>query len=191
MAPNQKKKQSEEEFLRSLAKKKVIRRTALQIHFIVYIFVNILLTFINLINSNYFWSLWSIVGWGVGLVFHSFAYFNPKGNGMIWHAFSYCVVNALLIFIYFFTTPNIYPWYLWPLGLWGIGLCSHFIVYIIGKPRRGEDSSKSWINRKIDKEMKKLYPIQISEEKLKLCPKCGTEDHDGESFCARCGAEFI
>ena len=180
---------SEEEFLRRLAKKRVISRTAIQIHATAYVFINILLVIINYLTPpTYLWSLWAIVGWGVGLAYHGFAYFNSKGSGMVWHAFSYVIVNCLLIFIFLFTNITTYPWFFWPLGLWAVGLASHFVVWKIRKPLRGEDPSKSWIDRRIDKELRKIS--QTKKDHLVICPKCGTKDKEGTSFCARCGNQL-
>lgn len=180
---------SEEVFLRKLARKRVLRRTGIQIHGTSYVFVNVLLLIINYLTPpTYFWSLWAIVGWGAGLAFHGFAYFNPKGSGMSWHAFSFVIVNCLLFFIFVFTEATTYPWFLWPFGAWSVGLLSHFVVWKVRKPRNGEDASKSWIERKIDKELRKVS--HSDDIPKKICTKCGTEDLEGATFCARCGNQL-
>jgi hypothetical protein len=39
---------------------------------------------------------------------------------------SYLVVNAVLVVIWALTGRG-YPWFLWPLGIWGVFILSHFL----------------------------------------------------------------
>ncbi len=47
------------------------------------------------------------------------------------HLVSYVVVNGLLVGIYLFTCLAVgglyYPWFIWPMAGWGIGLVFHFL----------------------------------------------------------------
>jgi 2TM domain len=50
---------------------------------------------------------------------------------------SYIVVNALLMGVYFFTGPlpgyYTYPWFIWVMMAWGVGLVFHFLgVFVFG-----------------------------------------------------------
>ena len=42
------------------------------------------------------------------------------------HLIVYIGVNALLICLWLFVTGRGFPWFLFPLGGWGIGLVSHY-----------------------------------------------------------------
>jgi len=46
--------------------------------------------------------------------------------GFYIHFTVYCAVNAMLFFIWFFATKG-FPWFLFPLGGWGIGILFHFL----------------------------------------------------------------
>ena len=45
--------------------------------------------------------------------------------GFMAHLTSYLMVNALLVGIYVLTTFGGYPWFIWPIFGWGIGLAAH------------------------------------------------------------------
>jgi len=40
-------------------------------HLIAYVIVNGFLSIMSLITSDYFWAIWPILGWGIGLAFHA------------------------------------------------------------------------------------------------------------------------
>ena len=42
------------------------------------------------------------------------------------HLIVYLSVNALLVCLWLFVTGRGFPWFLFPLGGWGIGLISHY-----------------------------------------------------------------
>lgn len=56
--------------------------------------------------------------------------------GFYSHLTSYVIVNGFLIAIYMFTTPGGYPWFIWPMLGWGIGLAFHFVA-VFGVGGRG------------------------------------------------------
>lgn len=60
-----------------------------------------------------------------------------------WHLASYVLVNGLLIVIYLITGPlpgfYTYPWFVWPMAGWGIGLMFNFLaVFVFGGTRSDE-----------------------------------------------------
>jgi hypothetical protein len=66
------------------------------------------------------------------------------------HLVVYIVINLLLVGIWYITGAN-FPWFLFPLGAWGIGLFFHwYSVYI-------EDGlfGREWEDRKVAKLMAK------------------------------------
>jgi len=52
-------------------------------------------------------------------------------RGFYTHLVSYLVVNIMLIIIWAFPAGGGYPWFLWPLGGWGIGLIIHFFQVFV------------------------------------------------------------
>jgi len=66
------------------------------------------------------------------------------------HLAAYIVVNAGLILIWWITSGG-YPWFVWPLGGWGIGIAFHFLgVFVLPSHQGG------WEQREICKEMERL-----------------------------------
>ena len=49
-------------------------------------------------------------------------------KAVIWHIIIFVVINALLCFIYYLTTPGGYFWPKWSLFGWGLGLIVHIVV---------------------------------------------------------------
>lgn len=77
-----------------------------------------------------------------------------------WHLASYVLVNGLLIIIYLVTGPlpgfYTYPWFIWPMFGWGIGLLFHFLGTFVFSNVSSEDSRR----RMIEEEMRRMgaYP---------------------------------
>jgi hypothetical protein len=72
-------------------------------------------------------------------------------KGFFSHLATYIVVNAALMVIWSVTSGQGYPWFVWPLGGWGIGLVFHFIgVFVLPSHQGG------WEQREIKKEMERL-----------------------------------
>lgn len=64
------------------AKKAVEERFGFYVHLTAYILVNSFFVFLSLKNGHYFWAIWPIAGWGIGLMFHGisvFGFFNNTG----------------------------------------------------------------------------------------------------------------
>ena len=61
----------------------------------------------------------------------------------------YLIVNALLVLIWAATGRG-YPWFLWVLGFWGLGVISHFLgVFVFSK-------QTNWERGQVEKEMERL-----------------------------------
>lgn len=72
-------------------------------------------------------------------------------KGFFTHLAVYVLVNILLIIIWAFPAGGGYPWFLWPLGGWGIGILFHFLdVFVFSQ------KTTDWEKRQIDKEMERL-----------------------------------
>lgn len=58
------------------AKERVEEIKGFYIHLITYILVNAVLVVINLLTSpEYYWFIWPLMGWGVGLIIHAISVF--------------------------------------------------------------------------------------------------------------------
>jgi hypothetical protein len=70
-------------------------------------------------------------------------------KGFYTHLASYIVVNAMLVIIWALTGHG-YPWFIWPLAGWGIGLVFHFLgVFAFNK-------GTAWESKEIEKEVERL-----------------------------------
>ena len=75
-------------------------------------------------------------------------------KGFYTHLIVYICVNILLVLIWFFTGAD-FPWFVFPLGGWGIGLLFHFLgVFVFSR------SGSAWEIREIEKEMERLKKNQ-------------------------------
>ncbi len=80
--------------------------------------------------------------------------------GFYWHLASYVLVNGLLIMIYLVTGPipgfYVYPWFVWSMFGWGIGLLFHFVGVFVFSNVSSEDNKR----RMIEEEMRRMgaYP---------------------------------
>lgn len=65
------------------------------------------------------------------------------------HLLTYIVVNTAIFLIWMMSGAG-YPWFIWPLFGWGIGLTFHFLsVWVF-------DRQTDWERREIDREMNRL-----------------------------------
>jgi len=65
------------------------------------------------------------------------------------HLVVYLGVNALLVCLWLFVTGRGFPWFVFPLGGWGIGLIAHFVSTTA---RRDVDKTRSArVEREADK----------------------------------------
>ena len=72
-------------------------------------------------------------------------------KGFYSHLASYCIVNTALFLLWRFAAGGGYPWFLWPLGGWGIGLAFHFVNVFVLPTQRG-----GWEQREIAKDIERL-----------------------------------
>ena len=73
-------------------------------------------------------------------------------KGFFIHLLMYVVINAFLVFIWWMTTGGDgYPWFLWVLGGWGIGVIANAIAVFVG-PKHGSE----WESREMEKEMERM-----------------------------------
>jgi hypothetical protein len=71
-------------------------------------------------------------------------------KGFFVHLAVYILVNIMLVIIWAFPAGGGYPWFIWPLGGWGIGLLFHFLgVFVFSR-------KTDWDRREIEKEVERL-----------------------------------
>ncbi|MDY6793826.1 MAG: 2TM domain-containing protein [Actinomycetota bacterium] len=68
---------------------------------------------------------------------------------LLQHLGIYIAVNAFLVVVWALSGVG-YPWFLWPLAAWGMGLTIHIISYFIGSEK---DTSRQ---RMVEKEMERI-----------------------------------
>ncbi len=71
--------------------------------------------------------------------------------GFFWHLAAYLVVNGFLFLIWLFTGLG-YPWFIWPVLGWGIGLFFHFLNVFVFGTRVVEDYTRRMIEEEVRKE---------------------------------------
>jgi hypothetical protein len=161
-----------EESLRKIAEQKINFKYSVMIHAAAFILVNALLLFINLLSTpGYYWVLYPLLGWNIGLDLHIIAYilyargvYPTAKRGVIFHIFSYLAVMLLLFAIDMHIMDNLQfifaniIWAYYPAVFWGFGLVVHIAFYrIYGRGDISEDGAV--VSRKdklIEKEMQKM-----------------------------------
>lgn len=129
------------EGLRKESKRGSVRKAALRFHIGTYLIVNGFLALIwALAGGGYPWFLWAVLGWGILLAMHILAYWSwnfnvargvrlrPAMVGLLYHTGAYVIVNSVLVLIWALAGGG-YPWFLWALVGWGIGLAIHAFSY--------------------------------------------------------------
>lgn len=67
-------------FLERQARKRVREEREFYVHAVTYVLVNAFLIAINLMTGHgYFWAIWPLLGWGIGLASHAFQIFGVAG----------------------------------------------------------------------------------------------------------------
>ncbi len=54
----------------------------------------------------------------------------------------YAIVNSVLVMINMITIPH-YPWFLYPLSIWGLGVTMHYVLGVqrLGKKSKAEQAT--------------------------------------------------
>lgn len=52
-------------------------------------------------------------------------------TGFVIHLLVYVIINTGLVLTWWFSSAS-YPWFLWPLFGWGVGLVSHALTLVLG-----------------------------------------------------------
>ncbi len=148
---------SDEDLMR-IAKKRILKRAFFNAHLWLFFAVNALIYIINYVNfSNYWYAPWVSTGWGLLLAIHAFFHIYPKAKFFWIHLMLFMALNLYLLFVDYYSTGTL-DWFWWPLGCWGILILSHLTIRNMSKPKWAGNQAKSWLDRKIDDELRKIQP---------------------------------
>jgi hypothetical protein len=142
-----------EENLRNIAAQKVSFRFSVKIHVVIFIIVNVLLSFVNFFfTPDLYWIVFPFYARGV----HPMA-----KRGIIYHVNSFIFVMLFLFIVNFITLSGIY-WVVFPAIFWGTGVILHLIIYSMYYGVDIEKSGKreSRKERAIEKELAKMRKKQ-------------------------------
>ncbi len=154
-----------DEALRRIAKEKVVLAFVLKIHILAFIFVNIFLLLLDyfIVNPGTLdWALIVVSSWLVGVGIHTTAYLiyargviGGNKKGLIFHFIAEVFSVQAVIVINLVASPTI-PWLVWPVGAMGLAVLVHLVFYFMFRKKAGPQGQKrSWMDRKIDEELKK------------------------------------
>jgi len=127
-----------EESLKRIAMRKVNFRMSVKIHIGCFIIVSLLLVTVNfLFTPMFWWYIFPILAWAIGLAEHATAYivyargvYPIAKRGVIFHFVAFIFSILFMGIVNYLTYPNLL-WFLIPTIFWGTGLAIHFISYII------------------------------------------------------------
>ena len=72
---------ADEEELRQRAVRRLRKKAEFRAHFVTYLIVNAGLVVIWALTSrDYFWPIWPILGWGIGIAFHAWEAYGAKSR---------------------------------------------------------------------------------------------------------------
>ncbi|MHA2005753.1 MAG: 2TM domain-containing protein [Promethearchaeota archaeon] len=158
-----------EENLRNIAAQKVSFRFSVKIHVVIFIIVNVLLSFVNFFfTPDLYWIVFPFFSWLIGVNMHMVAYVlyargvHPMAKrGIIYHVNSFIFVMLFLFIVNFITLSGIY-WVVFPAIFWGTGVILHLIIYSMYYGVDIEKSGKreSRKERAIEKELAKMRKKQ-------------------------------
>ena len=74
--------------------------------------------------------------------------------GFYYHLAAYVIVNLTLVFIWYFTGVE-YPWFLWPMMGWGIGLFFHGMGVFLSTGTMKERMIQKELEREKERETRK------------------------------------
>jgi len=70
-------------------------------------------------------------------------------TGLVTHLTLYVIVNAGLVIIWLLTHAG-YPWFVWPLLGWGVGVAGHLLTYFLGPGSKSQE-------RAVERELRRLH----------------------------------
>ena len=71
-------------------------------------------------------------------------------KGFFTHLAIYILINLILVLIWAFASGGGFPWFIFPLGGWGIGILFHFLGVFVFSGETG------WEKKELEKEVERL-----------------------------------
>lgn len=128
-----------------------------KINLLAYIFINLGLYFLNWINTSYWWCVWVMTGWGIGLLMYLSVRFitrkkrSESTTSFLIHFSVYIIMSVYFLYVDTFTGQSLsdpIQWAFFPISAWGTLLFAHllsmFFLQIREKPQ--EPMSKKRYN---------------------------------------------
>ena len=81
-------------------------------------------------------------------------------NDLLYHVAAYVIVNTFLIIVWALSGAG-YPWFIWTLAPWGVGLAFHVFAFFMG------DRNESARERMVQKEMEKMQAQQGAQGEIR------------------------
>jgi hypothetical protein len=110
-------------------------REDLKAHWLSYLIINGILLIINLaVGYSYPWHLFPLLSWGIGIAIHTLVLYVQLHFKQYYERGFYIHFGVFLIVSAYFCLINLitgfsYPWFLWPVAVWGIGMGEHFVAF--------------------------------------------------------------
>lgn len=153
-----------DEELRKIAEQKVKFRYSVKIHVIIFILVNSVLLFINLLTVKFLWVVFPFFAWLIGVAIHWLSYVlyargvYPMGKRALLYTIAAYLFTMLFLFVTNYITLGVINWALYPTIFAGAGVLIYIFVYLLFfREELTEDGEKkSKIDKAVDKEMEKL-----------------------------------
>ncbi|MHA1793723.1 MAG: 2TM domain-containing protein [Promethearchaeota archaeon] len=153
-----------EDALREIAKEKVLWYLGVKIHALVFALINPMLFIVNLLTTGFsiIWFVYPLAGWIIALGTHFTAYYlysrgitGGTKKSFIIHAVETALIPGSLYIINYFSS-SFYYWFLWPTSGLVLSLLIHLIIlrWFVKEPD-DEHAARSWLEKKIDEELKK------------------------------------
>jgi len=120
----------------SKSKKKRLIPHDVKINLLSYIFINLGLFFLNWTNKSYWWCIWVITGWGIGLLMYLSVRFITRkkrrgsSTGFLIHLSVYLIMTLYFLYLDTFTgidLSNPITWAFYPIFAWGTLLFAHLL----------------------------------------------------------------
>jgi hypothetical protein len=154
-----------DEALRRIAKEKIIVAFTVKVHILAYICVNIFLLLLDYFVANpgsIDWAFIVVSCWFVGLGIHVGMYLiyargviGGHKKGLYFHLIPEVLSVQAIIVLNLVTSPLIL-WLVWPLGGMAVAVLVHIIIFNkFLKGRGAKNQKRSWMDNKIDEELKK------------------------------------
>jgi hypothetical protein len=80
------------------------------------------------------------------------------------HIGVYVVVNAFLVVVWALSGAG-YPWFLWVMAGWGLGLAFHIMSYVVGS--KGDSSRHRMVEREMEKIKQEQGPTEQQDDDMR------------------------